>query len=309
MFCSTIIPTIGRPTISRAVQSVLDQAFTAADFEIIVVNDSGQPLPEAAWQKSKRVQVLNTNRHERSVARNTGAAVAKGEYLHFLDDDDWLLPGALENLWELAQTSRAVWLYGSSQLVNRAGQPLIQLYHKMNGNCFIQVMAGEWIPLQASLIEARAFFEIGGFNPLITGPEDVDLCRRIALIGELAETSTAVACIGMGEEDSSTPHALSPKYSRQARENILNESGVFTRMRTSASSGDWYGRTVRVYLTSAVWNLQHGKPFTAISRAIFGMAGLALAGHYIFSNSLWQAVVKRYESKTFLEGFREVEIV
>jgi hypothetical protein len=42
------------------------------------------------------------------------------------------------------------------------------------------VMAGEWIPLQASLIEAKTFFTVGGFNPLITGPEDIDLLRRIA---------------------------------------------------------------------------------------------------------------------------------
>ena len=309
MFCSTIIPTIGRSTLSRAVQSVLDQAFTTAEFEIIVVNDSGQPLPEAKWQQSEKVQVLNTNRQERSVARNTGAAIAKGDYLHFLDDDDWLLPGALESFWNLAQTSDVAWLYGSSQLVNRAEQPLIQLHHRMNGNCFIQVIAGEWIPLQASLIEAEAFFRVGGFNPLIIGPEDVDLCRRVALIGDMAETSATVACIGMGEENSSTPHALAPMYSRWARERILNEPGVFTRMRASATSSDWYGRIVRTYLTSMVWNLQQGHLFTAASRAIFGMVSLALAGHYIFSNSLWQAVVRRYESKTFLEGFREMEIV
>jgi len=45
MFCSTIIPTIGRATLARAVQSVLEQDFTAADYEVIIVNDSGKPLP------------------------------------------------------------------------------------------------------------------------------------------------------------------------------------------------------------------------------------------------------------------------
>ena len=46
MFSSTVIPTVNRPTLSRAVRSVLQQNFTADDFEVIVVNDSGQPLPE-----------------------------------------------------------------------------------------------------------------------------------------------------------------------------------------------------------------------------------------------------------------------
>ena len=76
MFATTIIPTIGRATLSRAVRSVLDQAFDAADFEVIVVNDSGSPLPDAEWRRSERVRVVDTRRRERSVARNTGAAVA-----------------------------------------------------------------------------------------------------------------------------------------------------------------------------------------------------------------------------------------
>ena len=106
MFCSTVIPTIGRSTLSRAVCSVLQQSFTADEFEVIVVNDSGSPLPDADWQHSDHVRVLHTNRRERSVARNTGAAIAEGRYLHFLDDDDWLLPGALKTFWDLQPDQR-----------------------------------------------------------------------------------------------------------------------------------------------------------------------------------------------------------
>ena len=39
MFCSTIIPTVNRPTLSRAVYSVLQQDFPEDQYEIIVVND------------------------------------------------------------------------------------------------------------------------------------------------------------------------------------------------------------------------------------------------------------------------------
>ena len=62
MFCSTIIPTIGRPTLARAVQSVLEQNLTAADFEVIVVNDSEKSLSEEDWQKDERVRVLDASR-------------------------------------------------------------------------------------------------------------------------------------------------------------------------------------------------------------------------------------------------------
>jgi glycosyltransferase involved in cell wall biosynthesis len=305
MFCSTVIPTIGRPELSRAVCSVLEQNFTADDFEVIVVNDSGRPLPREDWQQSNRVQVIHTNRRERCVARNTGAAIAQGKYLHFLDDDDYLLPGALENFWTLARDTNAVWLYGASQLIDRRGQHLIQLHHGMNGNSFIQIMAGEWIPLQSSLIDSRKFFSVGGFNLFIPGAEDIDLSRRIALHGNFTGMPEVVVCIGMGVENSSTDYVRALNDARWAREKILNEPHVFARMRASANSSDWHGRILRVYLTSVVWNLQRMNVFIAVSRAIFGLASLFLAGYRIFSPGFWHAVVKKYESQTFLRGFQE----
>ena len=306
MFLSTIIPTIGRPTLSRAVHSVLNQKFDHDDFEIIVVNDSGRPLPAEPWQAPERVQIINTNKRERCVARNTGAAIATGRYLHFLDDDDWLLPDALNSFWMLSQEAEgAAWLYGSSQLVDRQGKNIIQLHHNLNGNCFIHAIAGEWIPLQASCIRADTFFAVGGFHPLVLATQDVDLCRRILLHGDLAGTSNLVACVGMGLENSVTDYTKAPLYSRWGREEILNQPGTFTRMRQSASSGYWHGRIVRAYLTSAVWNLQYRQVIKSASRLTWGLINLILSAQYALSIKFWQAILKNYESETFLRGFQE----
>jgi len=312
MFCSTIIPTIGRATLTRTVNSVLSQSLTNTDFnaggntdiEVIVVNDSGKPLLEAAWQQAERVKIIHTNRHERSVARNTGAAMAQGEYLHFLDDDDWMLPGAFENLRALTRLKeKAAWLYGAAQVVDRTERPLLQLHYDWQGNCFVQTMAGEWIPLMASLIKREHFFNVGGFNPLIAGPEDIDLLRRIALHGDLAGTSALVTCIGLGAENSTTNQARHAEFSRWAREKILNEPGVFARMRASADAGDWYGRLARIYLTSMVWNLRRKNWATALGRTALGLAGIAIAGRDLFSSNFWRALFSQYESKTFQRGF------
>ncbi|MDQ3247644.1 MAG: glycosyltransferase family 2 protein [Chloroflexota bacterium] len=316
MFCSTVIPTIGRPTLARAVTSVLDQVLTRADFEIIVVNDSGQRLVDETWQQAACVRIVETQQHERSVARNTGAALARGKYLHFLDDDDWLLPGALERFWTLAQTAKAAgWLYGATQLVDRAGQPLLPLHHKLTGNCLIQTLAGEWIPLQASLIKTETFFDVGGFNPLLTGPEDIDLLRRIALHSDLAGDESLVACVGMGQTNSSTNQASHAPQSRWAREQILNQPGVLGRLHNSirsavqpeSSAAGWHGRLLRIYLTSLLWNVQRGKLTTAISRAAFATAGLIAAGTHVVSAEFWRAIVRAYASETFRHGRQPVD--
>lgn len=304
MFCSTIIPTIGRPTLRRAVQSVLDQS-PHKDFEIIVVNDTGEALPDADWQRCSRVTLVTTNCRERSIARNTGAAIAKGRFLHFLDDDDWILPGALLVLGGLACTNQAAWLYGASQLVDRSEKPIIQLHSEMSGNCFVQAIAGEWIPLQASLIRADTFFKVGGFNPRLSSLEDIDLCRRIGLVGDFAFTSEVVACIAMGVENSTTDFGRSAVESRWAREEVLDMPFAFSRMRLSANSSYWFGRSIRAYLTSAVWNVKRGRGFTAASRLMYGFAGLPLGGGRLLSKDYWRAVTKRYESETFLREFRK----
>jgi glycosyltransferase involved in cell wall biosynthesis len=276
-----------------------------ADSEVIVVNDSGDPLPPAAWQRSERVQVIDTNRRERSIARNTGAAAARGRYLHFLDDDDWLAPGALSHFWELSQRSKAQWLYGISQLVDQDHKPLIQLQHGLQGSSFVQVMAGEWIPLQSSLIEASAFFKVGGFNSHISGPEDIDLLRRVALTGELAETPHLVANIVMGSQGSTTDYASHPKASQWSREQILEAAGVFETMRRSAKTAYWKGRMARVFFTSMVWNLQRGRFTNAASRNACGIASILISGLDILSMDYWRALTRPYASRTFAKGFKE----
>ena len=304
MFLSTIIPTVGRDTLARAVNSVLSQSFEKDDFEVIVVNDSGKSLVQDGWQSARRVQVLDTNKRERSVARNAGAAMARGKYLHFLDDDDWLVPDALQNLWQLSQNRQASWLYGGSQLVDRFGNKLIQLHHEIQGNCFLQVMAGEWIPLQSSLVDARLFHQFGGFSPLISGPEDIDLLRRICLHGNVAGTPHLISCIERGEAGSTTNYSRHAELSRMAREEILDHPLAFSRMRESATTGSWLGRMLRIYFTSVIWNVRHKRPTVAVSRLTCGLAVILLSHVRISSPRFWSALLKPYQSPTFARGAR-----
>ena len=68
-----------------------------------------------------RVTVLNTYRTERAVARNTGAALSRGDWLYFLDDDDYALPGAFAAMLEVAERTQAA--TSTAATPSSAGRP------------------------------------------------------------------------------------------------------------------------------------------------------------------------------------------
>lgn len=287
MFSSTIIPTINRSTLSRAVLSVLNQDFDADGSEVIVVNDSGKPLPEEDWQKSTRVCVLNTNCHERSVARNTGAAIAKGKYLHFLDDDDELLPGAIDAFWKLDQQTDAIWLYGSYQTVDNDGNLIEEIHPGIVGNIFGLLVAGESIPFGTSFVESRIFFKAGGFDPRFNVCEDRDVGRFISLLGEVAYTPHVLAKFRIGETGSTTNWKKQAEIDKLGREKALQAPKSFKRLRESAKSSYLRGRVSRAFLASAVWNLKRNNVFIAVSR---GVSGLAFTGWNILKPDFYRGL-------------------
>ena len=244
MFCSTIIPTIGRASLARSVSSVLDQRLPADEFEVIVVNDSGRPLAPAGWQTSPRVWQIETRQRGQSVARNAGAALARGRYLHFLDDDDWLLPEALVSFGALAQRApQADWLYGGLRMLERDGRLLCEYNPGLAGNAHLQLMSGVWVTPVASLIRASAFFAVGGFAPSLRIGEEIDLGRQLTRRGDLAYTAAVVVCVerGHGGHASMANAPSAAEANRWSRDRALAVPGTFGRLRGSASTPYWRG--------------------------------------------------------------------
>ncbi len=93
----------------RCVQSILTQ--TCPDWELILVDDGspdqcGRMCDEYA-QKDGRIRVLHKENGGLADARNAGTAVAKGEYIAYIDSDDWVAPDMLEQLLEQARRAGA----------------------------------------------------------------------------------------------------------------------------------------------------------------------------------------------------------
>jgi glycosyltransferase involved in cell wall biosynthesis len=292
MLCSTIIPTVNRPSLERAVKSVIEQDLDPQMHEIIVVNDSGEPLPKKEWLKSSYIKIVNTNRCERSVACNVGAAVASGRYLKFLHDDDCLLPGALRTLISIAESSGCAWVHGVLNRVDDAGRFISLNKQDIRGNIFAYLVAGETIHLGASLIERHTFFQIGGFDPNMKTAEDRDLECRIALISEFDRTDNLIANIRVGEGGiSTTDWSKATEESRIIREKALDAPGALARMLNSIK-GDVHlrGRCCRAYILSALLNLRAGRLFMSCSR-IFPL--VRVAGFYTLLPSFWRGLFYR----------------
>ena len=95
---SVIIRTIGRVTLKQALDSVCAQSF--ANVEIVLVDADGAGNLEQWREQCERPLKVVCRDHplKRAAAANAGLAAASGDFLMFLDDDDWLLPDHVQVL-------------------------------------------------------------------------------------------------------------------------------------------------------------------------------------------------------------------
>lgn len=103
--------------LDTCLKSLINQTFRK--FEIICVNDGSTDkslqILEHHAQKDKRIRIINQENKGLGAARNEGVKYAKGDYLLFVDSDDWMRTDALEILdYQLKQKSPDVCLFGFS---------------------------------------------------------------------------------------------------------------------------------------------------------------------------------------------------
>ena len=107
---SVIIPVYNvEKYLRECIDSVLNQSYQ--NLEIILVDDgstdsSGEICDEYEKQDI-RIRVIHQKNQGLSGARNTGFQNANGEYVYFLDSDDWIVPEAIKCLVKRAEEESA----------------------------------------------------------------------------------------------------------------------------------------------------------------------------------------------------------
>ena len=89
--------------LGRCLDSIFNQQCTGT-FEVIAIEDGSKDnslqVLKNYKQKEARLKIIEHGENKKlSIARSTGMKAATGDYIMHVDSDDWLLPGAIENLY------------------------------------------------------------------------------------------------------------------------------------------------------------------------------------------------------------------
>lgn len=105
---SIVVPVYGvEQYLNRCVDSLLAQTYK--NLEIILVDDGSEDrCPDICDEyagKDRRIRVIHQKNAGLSGARNAGIEIAAGEYLAFVDSDDYVAPDFIEELYQLAKNT------------------------------------------------------------------------------------------------------------------------------------------------------------------------------------------------------------
>jgi glycosyltransferase involved in cell wall biosynthesis len=180
---SIIIPTHNRADqLVRAIQSAKG---AGADVKVIVVDDASTDGTAEVCRSMKDIQYLRSERNVRqAAARNLALRECNSPYVAFLDDDDLLLPGALDRLVEVLEADPSVgFVYGQVLVADSINcEPTGEVVPKEvpSGDIFWKLLGGNYIYIHSVLARTALVREVGGFDAAVTGVEDWLLWLRIA---------------------------------------------------------------------------------------------------------------------------------
>ncbi len=117
---SVIIPLYNKAKyVAKAIGSVLAQTFT--DYELVIMDDGSKDysfeIAKTVIDGCGRCHIYRQKNAGVSMARNTGVALSQGEYLCFLDADDWWDPAFLEEMSKLIEKFPEAGIYGTNYTI------------------------------------------------------------------------------------------------------------------------------------------------------------------------------------------------
>ena len=185
---SVIVPLYNKaPYVRHALESIAAQTFR--DYEVIVVNDgSSDNSPEIVKAFVERLDdrwtILSQANSGVAAARNNGVAKSRGEYVCFLDADDWWEPTFLEEMDRLINEYPDAGLYATNYVYYKQGKTHVALNLERGYINYPEAyLQSGSMPVTSitTCMPCRVFDEMGGFPLCIKLGEDFLLWAKTAI--------------------------------------------------------------------------------------------------------------------------------
>jgi|YNPMSStandDraft_1061717.scaffolds.fasta_scaffold49609_2 glycosyltransferase involved in cell wall biosynthesis len=261
---SVVIPVYnGERFVAQAIESVLAQ--TWPNLEVVAVNDgSTDSSAEVLGRYEGRIVTLHQNNRGVAEARNAGIRRARGEFIAFLDQDDWWRPEKLSRQVPVMLNNPRVGLVHSAadHYDDASGQwtePLfpLALQSQLVGDCFRQLLKGNVIYNSSVLVRTAAIIEAGLCDTDIRGNtvQDYDLWLRVARRWELAYVPERLAVfrVHSGQGTWNRPLLLSEEARLLERVLVAEKLTDDSEMRARMAS--LYDQLGTAYLDAGQWRM------------------------------------------------------
>lgn len=221
---SVIMPLYNKALyVKKALTSVISQTFQ--DFEFIVVNDGSTDNSLVVAQETlagTNAIIIDQKNAGVSMARNNGVKESSGDYICFIDADDWWAPEFLERMNNLIDEFPDAGIYGSSYYLVKNGKfrkapvGVSESFEKGYIDYCSVYAKTLCMPLTSiSVAIPKAIFEeYIGFKPNLKLGEDFDLWIRIALKKKVAFLNEPLAYYNQDVDVSNrgTRHLQKPEH-------------------------------------------------------------------------------------------------
>ncbi|MGO4961222.1 glycosyltransferase family 2 protein [Jeotgalibaca porci] len=181
--------------LANAIDSVLAQTFT--QFELILINDgSTDKSPQICDDYSRndgRIRVLHKENGGICSARNAGIRMAIGEYIGFMDNDDYFDPNLIKENYGLLEKHQADWIkFGKIEVLIQDDKELVQKRTEFNPSIFekneildnlINLRAEDVMTFVWDSLFSKKIIEENNLSfdeKFKMGNEDIDFCERYA---------------------------------------------------------------------------------------------------------------------------------
>jgi glycosyltransferase involved in cell wall biosynthesis len=166
--------------LADAIESALDQSYEHT--EVIVVDDGSTDDTREIALRYPRVRYYHQANAGLSAARNAGIDQSAGEFIAFLDADDWLYKDAIStNLDELTNNPVLAFVSGWHDKVDEWKYPMEEEEPPVIcRDHYLHLLRGNYIGMHATVLYARWVFDKFRFDTSLKACEDYDLYLKIA---------------------------------------------------------------------------------------------------------------------------------